>query len=158
MKPRRRPAKPWYKRSPQEFDRELAALSVADRMVCSPPPRNGTMDWFSLTGPKRSRSIRILTAPRFSIRGMRFVYGRGDFFHRLSRGLSIYLRKDGRVFFQFESPGKRVTYRSYELLGIEPPPLLVGDKSVADDFVPEIVRDLYEEWVIECLEYPDVSD
>jgi hypothetical protein len=50
---------------------------------------------------------------------MRFVYGRGDFFHRLSCGLEIYLRKDGRVFFHFYSPGKRVTYRSYELLGLK---------------------------------------
>jgi len=86
---------------------------------------------------------------------MRFVYGHGDFFHRLSCGLEIYLRKDGRVFFHFYSPGKRVTYRSYELLGLKPPALPKPGEVVADDFVPEHLRDLYEEWAIECLEYPD---
>lgn len=48
-----------------------------------------------------------------------------------------------------------MTYRSYELLGLKPPALPKPGEVVADDFVPEHLRDLYEEWAIECLEYPD---
>jgi len=89
---------------------------------------------------------------------MRLVYGRGDHFQRLSCGLDMYLRKDRRVFVRFYSPGKRVTYRSYEMIGLTLPPMREIAKLLDDEHVPALLRDLYEDWVSECIQYPDDID
>jgi len=155
MKTRKLTKKSCYKRTAQELDRELATTSLEARTVYPPPPREKDwLAWESVRGPKRSKSFRILTAPNYSAQGMHLIYGRGDNFHRLSCGLNMFLRKDGRVFFRFYSPTKRVTYRSYELLGLKLPPLPEPGRLLKDDCVPEILRDLYGGWATECIQYP----
>ena len=89
---------------------------------------------------------------------MRLIYGRGDHFSKLSCGLDMLLRKDGRLYVLFYSPSKRVTYRSYELVGLKLPPLPEHGELLQDACVPEILRDLYEDWAIECIDYPDDVD
>ena len=70
----------------------------------------------------------------------------------------MYLRKDRRVFVRFYSPGKRVTYRSYEMIGLTLPPMREIAKLLDDEHVPALLRDLYEDWVSECIQYPDDID
>jgi hypothetical protein len=140
-------------------NRELAAHSDEDREVYLPPPRKADfLSWDPDKGPAYSQAIRILRAPKTSRRGMRLIYGRGDHFGKLSCGLDMLLRKDGCLFVLFYSPGKRVTYRSYELVGLKLPPLPERGELLRDDCVPEVLRDLYEAWAVECIEYPDDID
>ena len=140
-------------------NRELEARSVADREVSLPARRkDGFLNWDMAKGAAYSKSIRILEVPKISRRGMRLISGRGDHFGRLSCGLDMLLRKDGRLFVLFYSPGKRVMYRSYELIGLKLPPLPERGKLYEDDCVPEVLRDLYEDWTTECIEYPDDID
>lgn len=148
----------WHKLTAAELDSELEASSSGDRAVDVSVRSDRFLSWDAQKGPARRKAIRILTAPDFSARGMRLIYGRGDRFPRLSCGMDIFVRRDGRVFVRFYSPGLRKTYRSYELLGLKLPTMPESGTSLADDCVPEVLRDLYEEWVEECLWYPDDID
>ncbi len=150
--------KSWYKLNAAEVDRELAASSADDRAVDVLRRPDRFLSWDAQKGPARRKAISILTAPDFSARGMRQIYGRGDHFPRLSCGMDIFLRRDGRLFVRFYSPGLRETYRTYELLGLKLPALPERGTLLGDDCVPEALRDLYEGWVEECLWYPDDID
>jgi hypothetical protein len=141
-----------------EVDSELAASSANNWAVDVSRRPDRFLSWDSQKGPARRKAISILTAPDFSARGMRRIYGRGDHFPRLSCGMVIFLRRDARVFVRFYSPGLRETYRTYELLGLKLRTLPQRGAPLGDDCVPEVLRDLYEGWVEECLWHPDDID
>ena len=153
--PHKRKRKPWHKLTAQQVDCELAAQTVEDRVVSTWPRKVDFVFWDSPKGPSRRKSIQILDAPNSAAHGMRLIYGRGDHFGRLSCGMDMLLRKDGRVFVRFYSPGKRVTYRTYELVGLQLPPLPERGKLLEDNCVPEILRDLYDDWAGDCVCNPD---
>ena len=155
----RRTKRSWYKLSTKELDQELRKTTKKDREIAIPKsePTNCFL-WGPHSRKKQNDNFHILTAPNFSARWMRLIYGRGDRFTRPSCGLDIYLRNDGRVFARFYSPGKRVTYRSYELIGLDSFPIPEKGKLLGEDFVPKALRDLYRDWTDECIQYPDDVD
>jgi hypothetical protein len=89
---------------------------------------------------------------------MLLAYRRNDGFPKFSCGMEMWVRKDGRLFVRFISPGLRTTYRTYELLGIQPPSPPKQGELFDDNCVPNVLRDLYEDWVEECIWYPDDID
>lgn len=156
--PQKRSPNPWHKRTAQQVDLELAAQTLEDRLVDTSPRTRYLILWNSPQGPSRNQSIQILDAPNFAAHEMRLFYGQGNHFEKLSCGLDLFLRKDGRIFIRFSSPAHRVARRTYELTGLQIPTLPERGKLLEDNCVPEILRDLYDEWVSDCLEYPDCID
>lgn len=113
--------------------------------------RRGVVVW-DFAGPPRRKSLRLVPIGRFSARGLRPVYGRGDHFQVVICMLDMWQRKDGRILVRFSSPRNGCESCSFEVEGYQLPPLLKGSPLLGEDCVPEIVRDRYEEWVQECLE------
>jgi hypothetical protein len=72
--------------------------------------------------------------------------------------MEMWVRKDGRLFVRFISPGLRTTYRTYQLLGIQSSSPPKHGELFDDNCVPNVLRDLYEDWVEECIWYPDDID
>src|SRR5436190_9195993 len=89
---------------------------ASDRLHYSMPARRSASEAESVTGWEtkglsRNKSVQLLSVPWFSTRGMQCVYGRGDYFPISNRRylrceMSVWLRKDGRVFVRFDSPRK----------------------------------------------------
>lgn len=107
--------------------------------------------------PQRVPGLRLREIPSFSARGMRTIYGRADHFpHCPTYVMDIWMAKSGRLFVRFWSRGVYVNWRSYEVKGLTIP---VGSLSRVlhdnEHLVPSLVRKKYEEWVTDCIEYPD---
>jgi hypothetical protein len=126
--------------------------------------------WETRSKCRRAELVRI--AP-FSARGMRCLYGRGDHYpipndkelvrlfgraeirFRLKCSMDIWLRKDGRMFVRFCSSRTCHGTLSFELIGPRVPPELKRGVRLDASWVPQILRDRYDEWIGECLDYPD---
>jgi len=150
--------KPWHKLTTKQVDLGLAKETVENRVVSTSPRKKDFLMWESQKGPSRRKSIQILSAPNFAAHGMRLIYGRGDHCGKISSGLEVFLRKDGRIFFRFSSPDERVVRRTYELVGVKPPSLPEPGQGFDDDWIPEILRDHYDAWFNECIMYYDCFD
>ena len=106
--------------------------------------------------PAPAAHISLEEIGRFGARGMRRIYGRGDRFSGLpALNMDIWRAKSGRVFVRFWSRGSYVDWRAYELHGLVVPVAPSGG-AVSDHeaLVPAVVRDEYDEWVIDRVEYP----
>jgi hypothetical protein len=104
---------------------------------------------------------------------MRRIYGRGDYYpipndkewvrlfgwaeirFRLKCGMDIWLRKDGRMFVRLYSSRKCHGTFSFELIGPRVPSELKRGVLLDASWVPQILRDSYDEWIGGCLDYPD---
>ena len=88
----------------------------------------------------------------FDARGMHRVYGRGDHF-QLRLKLDIWVDRDGRLWMRLWSRSRPSDTVSYELIGMQLPlhAAKKGGKLLDDEWVPQIVRDTYQDWVMELL-------
>ena len=121
----------------------------------------------------KSQGEMSVDIPWFSARGIRRIYGRGDGFEipsdenvilvfvrseiyrRLTCDIDIWLRKDGRVFVRFFSSKQRIDPLSFELTGARIPSELKRGILLDESWVPQVLRDTYDEWIEECFDYPD---
>ena len=117
----------------------------------------------------RVPGVTLEPIPRFDARGMRRIYGRGDHFPPAPSPvegfgptrtptfcMDIWQARSGRIFVRFWSRGCYVDWCSYELCGMVIPVGALRPAACANEgLVPTILRDRYEAWVGDCLEYPD---
>jgi hypothetical protein len=92
----------------------------------------------------------------FDARGMRSPYGRADKIPDLpAYHLDMWVAKGGRVFIRFWSRGSYVGPLSFELRGADLQLAAAAESPRQNQhLVPAIVRDRYDEWVVDRVEYP----
>jgi len=81
---------------------------------------------------------------------MLLVFGRGDIFkHHLKFNLDIWKTKNNQYFMRCWSRCEDIDWASYEIKGIDPNTILKKDGKVIfhDIWIPEDVRNAYEEWI-----------
>ena len=81
--------------------------------------------------------------------------GKPETYGAFSCKLDVWLRKDVRIFVRFWSPRKCLDILSFELRGHPIPKAIERGRLLDESWIPEIIRDEYELWVVDCLEYPD---
>jgi len=104
---------------------------------------------------------------------MRRIYGRGDQYSipnekewvrlfgwskirlQLKCSMDIWLRKDGCIFVRFYSSRKYLEAFSFELIGPKVPSELKRGVLLDASWVPQVLRESYDDWVEECLEDSD---
>ncbi len=93
----------------------------------------------------------------FDARGKLLVYRRADTFPGLpTLWMDLWMAKDGRVYSRFHSRGIYVDQLDFEVVGLDLSRAGLPDpRSDNERFVPKAVRERYDEWVIERIEYPD---
>ena len=88
----------------------------------------------------------------FDARGMRLVYGRGDHFDRhLAFHMDIWMAHDRRLLMRCWSRCGDIDWRSFEIKGVNTSEIPKPDKKKGfqDSWVPEAVRNAYDEWITE---------
>jgi len=104
------------------------------------------VNWESVA-PHSSATIEEID--HFNARGMKPVYGRGDVFPRYRTfHMDIWKNKYNRFYIRFWSRNSDTDWQSFEVIGIDLDSLTVIDKKESTDvWIPQVVRDAYEEWV-----------
>jgi len=88
----------------------------------------------------------------FDARGMRRVYGRGDHFGRNHTfNMDIWMTRTGRLLMRCWSLCQEIDWRSFEIkrLDISKIPEPVKKVVLPDSWVPDLVRNTYDEWIRE---------
>jgi len=134
--------------------------------------RTELVEW-PVKGAPRSNSIYLEDVPFFSARGLRPIYGRGDpypirnnseirsiyrraeYARTLICKMDMWRRKDGLVLVRFHTRRQSLDTLSFELRGLKLPRGWKNGDFAGGECVPETVRDRYEEWVDECICYPN---
>jgi hypothetical protein len=110
------------------------------------------MDDIVLWESKASESSVILEACEpFDARGMRPVYGRGDHFGRApTYHMDIWRDRRGRLFMRFWSRSDEIDWQSFEVKGLDigSIPEREREHCFVDCWLPQAVRDAYENWVL----------
>jgi hypothetical protein len=88
----------------------------------------------------------------FDARGMRRFYGRGDHFGRHHTfNMDIWMSRAGRLLMRCWSHCRDIDGRSFEIKGLDiseiPEP--AKNACLQDSWVPNVVRNIYEEWIHE---------
>ena len=118
--------------------------------------RSSNFVWWDTKRPSRAGNLSLEDIGSFNARGMRRIFGRGDMFPGLpGYNMDIWVARNGRVLIRFWSRGSYVDPCSFELHGlVVPAATLSGEKQLDEGVVPAIVRDRYDEWVIDRIEFP----
>lgn len=105
-------------------------------------------DWTST--PNRE-IVKVEECDHFDARGMVRVYGRGDRFVRRIFNMDIWLARDGRLLVRFWSRDADTDWRSFRILGKDPSriPRRKPPDGFDDRWIPQAVRDAYDEWIEE---------
>jgi hypothetical protein len=99
-------------------------------------------------GPAR-QSISLSFVGHFDARGMRAIYGRGDYFGRRCLRMDVWRSTTGRILARFWSRSSEVDSESHEVRGLE-----ISTRSLCpaladnEHLVPECLRDAYDKWVV----------
>jgi len=105
-------------------------------------------DW-ETTPPHNSAELEMI-AP-FVARGMKRVYCRSDTFSRhKTYNMDIWKNSVNRLFVRFWSRNKMVDidWESYEIKNFDVSVIPVSkEKSFSEEWVPEVVRIAYDEWI-----------
>ena len=130
------------------------------------------VDW-SGRWPRRTPSIQMLPLTHFSARGMELIYGRGDrypiyytepigvpwgkrkFHCMVDCSMEIRHRSDGHLFVRFKPNRRCLPTWTFELVWPTVPSDQEGRPQIDELSVPRAVRDEYEDYVSECLDWPD---
>lgn len=108
--------------------------------------------------PCATRSALVLKqVDAFDARGKLLVYRRADKFPGLpTLWLDLWMAKDGTVYSRFHSRGIYVDQLDFEVVGLDLRRAGLPDpRSNNECFVPRAVRERYDDWVIERIDYPD---
>ena len=99
-------------------------------------------------GP-RGKNLKVEMANHFDARGMRRLYGRGDWFTRRSFHMDMWSGKDGRILARFWAHSTDVDSESYEVFGLKPvPPDPMAANRFSELNVPEALRREYDNWIL----------
>ncbi len=94
-------------------------------------------------------TIQLKLIDHFDARGKHRVYGRGDHFPRLVLNMDIWRDRNGRLLVRFWSRNREIDWYSYEIMGfmdaIRPEQAI---KEQDEKWVPECLRDEYENWAL----------
>jgi len=106
-----------------------------------------------LTPARRSSRVELIDIPSFDARGMRWVFGRGEWYGRgLDFNLGIWLTEDNRLIARFSRGRRRINSKSVEIIGFFRKKLLTAASS---DFygnevwAPWCLRSAYSNWIDE---------
>lgn len=92
--------------------------------------------------------ITVIGIEPFDARGMRMVYGRGDFIgSRPGLHLDMWKSRGGRLCARFWSRGREVDWQSHEVVGHSHTDFPKHDQR----WVPQALRECYGRWVVESL-------
>lgn len=88
---------------------------------------------------RQESGTRLEAVEDFNARGMRRVYGRGDYFGRRTLNLDLWRARDGRLLARFWSRSNEVDCESWAVIGGQ-----AGAQG--EQQVPQCLRDEYEIW------------
>ena len=103
------------------------------------------------TSGASERGIRVIYIDYFDARGMRRVYGRGDWFgHGRKFNMDVWLSKEGLLLSRFWARRDEVDWLSFEVIGSTQPQLPPGriKLPISEDWVPQILREEYDNWIL----------
>jgi len=98
------------------------------------------------------RTAKVEEIDHFVARGMRRVYGRGDYFgpHH-SFNMDIWMDRNQRLLMRCWSRCIDFDWRSFEIKGLNKSDIPKPDKTIGlqDFWLPKAVRNAYENWIME---------
>jgi hypothetical protein len=97
------------------------------------------------------KAIRINMIDDFDARGLHRLYARTDTFPKMhSFNMTIWKDRKDRLLARFWSHGIYSEWESYEIIGIKTELILRYQEKdrYTDKWVPECLRDAYDDWVI----------
>jgi len=108
--------------------------------------------WETISGG-RDPGIEVKSIDHFNAHGMRRVYGRRDTFpiagkRAYNRNLDIWLTRESRILARFWAEGTEVDEESFEIVGIADPSLREKQSGVSEGWVPQRLRDEYDDWIV----------
>ncbi|HQX50771.1 MAG TPA: hypothetical protein PLR25_12735 [Planctomycetaceae bacterium] len=110
--------------------------------------KHSIIDWESPA--PRIPHAHVESIEHFSARGMQWVYGRGCTFGRMANfNLDAWRNRSGDIFVRFWSRNEEVDDLAFCVSGV-PPSFFENQergKSVSDAWLPQRLRDEYEEWI-----------
>lgn len=97
-----------------------------------------------------AKSVRIELIEPFDARGKRLVYGRGDHFQGRTLNMDVWLSREGILYARFWSRSRYVEGCNYAVTGVAEPPgrRKKGVAALDERWVPELLRDEYDDWVV----------
>ncbi len=99
----------------------------------------------------KGRGISINMIDEFDARGSRRLYMRTDVFPNTPfLNMAIWTDRKQRLFARFWSRGRFIDRESFEILGIklELISCLSAKNPDSDEWIPECLRDAYDDWII----------
>ncbi len=105
--------------------------------------------WFTEPPVIDPGTVDVVEIDPFSARGMRRVYGRGDHFGGgRTFQLDIWKNKHNQLFMRCWSHYSDYLPMSFLITGVNPQvnPKVDGKHDLREDWVPQIVRDAYDDW------------
>lgn len=102
--------------------------------------------------PPTNTDAKMEEIDRFDARGMHRVYGRGDHYPKYyTFNMDIWMTRNGRLLMRCWSNWQEIDGRSFEIKGLDTSkiPKTVKGEGPKDSWVPDVVRNTYEEWVWE---------
>jgi hypothetical protein len=99
----------------------------------------------------RYKGIKIEMIDDFDARGMRRMYGRGDWYGRHHHfNMDIWATPSGRLLMRCWSQCSDIYGRSFEIFGIDIEKSIIRPNNrLCDDWLPYIVREAYDTWIEE---------
>jgi hypothetical protein len=99
-----------------------------------------------------SGTVNVVQIDPFSAKGMRRVYGRGDHFGGGRKfQLDIWKKKHDQLFMRCRSHYSDYLPRSFSITGVNPEvnPKVDSKPDLREEWVPQIVRVAYDDWIRE---------
>ena len=99
----------------------------------------------------KGRGICINMIDDFDARGLRRLYMRTDVFPKAPiLNMAIWTDRKKRLFARFWSRGRYIDRESFEIFGIKPEltSCLSAKYPDSDEWIPEYLRDAYDDWII----------
>ena len=109
-------------------------------------------EWFTEPPEIEAGIVDVVEIDPFSAKGMRRVYGRGDHFGGgRTFQLDIWKNKNDQLFMRCWSHYSDYLPRSFSITGVNPQvnPKVDGKPDLREEWVPQIVRDAYDDWARE---------
>lgn len=114
--------------------------------------RKPMFEWFTAPPEIEPRIVDVVEIDPFSAKGMRRVYGRGDHFGGgRTFQLDIWRNNHDQLFMRCWSHYGDYLPRSFSITGVKPQvnPKVDGKPDLREEWVPQIVRDAYNDWARE---------
>ncbi len=135
-----------------ESARTAAAIGVHSDTKKALAIRKPMFEWSTEPPVVKPGIVNVVEIDSFSAKGMRRVYGRGDHFGGgRTFQLDIWKNKHDQLFMRCWSHYSDYLQRSFSITGVntEVMPKVDGKPDLREEWVPQIVRDSYDDWARE---------